>query len=82
MEQKFQVGIISSAHGIKGEAKVYPTTDDPARFKKLKKVLLDTGGEEKEVEIESVKFFKQFVILKFKGIDDRNEIERLRNRSH
>ena len=37
MEQKFQVGIISSAHGIKGEAKVYPTTDDPARFKKLKK---------------------------------------------
>ena len=81
MEQKFLVGIISSAHGIKGEAKVYPTTDDPARFKKLKKVLLDTGGEEKEVEIESVKFFKQFVILKFKGIDDRNEIERLRNRS-
>ena len=48
MEQKFQVGIISSAHGIKGEAKVYPTTDDPARFKKLKKVLLDTGREEKE----------------------------------
>ncbi len=81
MEQKFQVGIISSAHGIKGEAKVYPTTDDPARFKKLKKVLLDTGKEEKEVEIESVKFFKQFVILKFKGIDDRNEIERLRTRS-
>lgn len=44
-------------------------------------MLLDTGKEEKEVEIESVKFFKQFVILKFKGIDDRNEIERLRTRS-
>ena len=41
MEQFLQVGVISSTHGIRGEVKVFPTTDDPARFKKLKKVLLD-----------------------------------------
>jgi len=81
MEERFQVGVISSAHGIKGEANVYPTTDDPKRFLDLKEVILDTGREEKVLTIEDVKFFKKFVILKFKGIDDRNEIERLRTRS-
>ena len=37
MEQFLQVGVISSTHGIRGEVKVFPTTDDPARYKKLKK---------------------------------------------
>ena len=41
MEQFLQVGVISSTHGIRGEVKVFPTTDDAARFKKLKKVLDD-----------------------------------------
>ena len=43
MEQLLQVGVISSTHGIRGEVKVFPTTDDVKRFKKLKKVILDTG---------------------------------------
>ena len=75
MEQFLQVGVISSTHGIRGEVKVFPTTDDPARYKKMKKVLLDTGKERLELEIQSVKFFKQFVIVKFKGIDNINDIE-------
>lgn len=45
MEQYLRVGVISSTHGVRGEVKVYPTTDDPARFKKLKKVILDMGRE-------------------------------------
>ena len=40
MEQLLQVGVISSTHGIRGEVKVFPTTDDVKRFKKLKKVIL------------------------------------------
>ena len=75
MEQFLQVGVISSTHGVRGEVKVFPTTDDMARFKKLKQVILDTGREHKLLEIESVKFFKQFAILKFKGIDNINDIE-------
>ncbi len=81
MEQFLQVGVISSTHGIRGEVKVFPTTDDPARFKKLKIVLLDTGKELTELEVQSVKFFKQFVILKFRGIDNINDIEIYKGKS-
>ena len=80
MEQFLQVGVISSTHGIRGEVKVFPTTDDPARFKKLKKVLLDTGRERLELEVQSVRFFKQFAIVKFKGIDNINDIERYKGK--
>lgn len=81
MEQFLQVGVISSTHGIRGEVKIFPTTDDTARFKKLKKVLLDTGREQLELEVQSVKFFKQFVILKFKGLDNINDIEKYKGKS-
>lgn len=80
MEKYLRVGVISSTHGIKGEVKVYPTTDDPNRFKELQEVLLDTGKELLLMEIESVKFFKQMVILKFKGIDSINDIEKYRGK--
>lgn len=81
METKLQVGIISSTHGVRGEVKVFPTTDDVKRFKRLKEVILDTGREEITLEIESVKFFKQFVILKFKGLDNINDIEKYKGKS-
>lgn len=76
MEDLLQVGIITSTHGVRGEVKVYPTTDDPRRFRRLKEVVLDTGKEKMNLEIEGVKFFKQFVILKFKGLDNINDIEK------
>ena len=81
MDELLQVGIISQTHGIRGEVKVFPTTDDVKRFKKLKETILDTGKEKITLEIESVKFFKQFAILKFKGIDNINEIERYKGKS-
>ena len=81
MEELLQVGVISSTHGVRGEVKVFPTTDDAKRFKKLKQVILDTGREKQTLEIESVKFFKQLVILKFKGIDNINDIEKYKGRS-
>ena len=80
MEQFLQVGVISSTHGIRGEVKVFPTTDDPMRFKKLKKVFLDTGRERLEFEVQSVRFFKQFAIVKFKGIDNINDIEKYKGK--
>jgi len=104
MEDFFQVGIITSTHGLRGEVKVYPTTDDVRRFKRLKEVILvpakegqvpksvnaqeRKGGNEagKDVlsataastvlKIESVKFFKQFVILKFQGLDRIEDVEK------
>ena len=74
MEKYLRVGVISSSHGVRGEAKIFPTTDDVQRFKKLKTCILDTGRKYKELHIESVKFFKQMVILKFKEITSIDEL--------
>ena len=81
MENLLQVGVISSTHGVRGEVKVFPTTDDVGRFKKLKEVLLDTGKGQITLQIENVKFFKQFAILKFKGYDSINDIEQYKGKS-
>ena len=81
MEKQLQVGVISSTHGVRGEVKVFPTTDDVTRFRQLKKVYLDTGRERLPLEIQNVKFFKQFAILTFKGIDNINDIEKYRGKS-
>ena len=75
-----RVGVFANTHGIAGEIKVYPTTDDMTRFKKLKKVYLDTGKELLEWEIANVKFFKNMVILKFKGINNINDIEKYKGK--
>ena len=76
MEDLLQVGALTKTHGVRGEVKVFPMTDDVNRFKKLKETILDTGKEKITLEIESVKFFKQFVILKFKGFDSIESIEK------
>lgn len=81
MEDFFQVGIITATHGLKGEVKVFPTTDDVKRFKRLREVILDTGKERIGLEVESVKFFKQFAIVKFKGMDDISAVEKYRKAS-
>lgn len=82
VEEFLRVGVITSTHGIKGEVKVYPTTDDAERFLALKEkeVLLDTGREMLPLVIENVRFFKNLVILKFQGIDNINDIEKYRGR--
>lgn len=103
MEEYFQIGIIASTHGLRGEVKVYPTTDDVKRFRGLKEVILDPHKtrtvnkreacvpaadlrkSDKEesgrilLEIESVKFFKQFAILKFRGMDRIEDVEKYRS---
>ena len=75
LEDLFQIGVITRPHGVHGEVKVFPMTDDVRRFKKLKRTFLDTGKGLIELECESAKFFKQFVILKFKGYDSIESME-------
>lgn len=78
MEDLLKVGVITSTHGIRGEVKVYPTTDDLQRFTYLKDCILDTGKEKIPMEVEGCKFFKNQAILKFKGFDNINDIEQYR----
>lgn len=80
MEDKFRVGVITNTHGLRGEVKVFPTTEDPERFRDLKEVLLDTGKEWLELEVSSVRFFKNLVIVKFKEFDSINEIEQYKGK--
>ena len=63
-----------------GEVKVFPTTEDPQRFKGMKEIILDTGSEKRFWKLLPPVFFKNLVILKFKGIDSINDIENIRGR--
>lgn len=80
MEQFLRVGVITSPHGIRGEVKVFPTTDDINRFKKLKEVYLDTGKERLSLHVEQAKFFKGMAILKFKEFNNINDVEPFRKK--
>ena len=74
MEQYLRVGVITNSHGIKGEVKVFPTTDDIKRFDYLEEAVIDTGKEYINVNVTGVKYFKNMVILKFKQYDNINDI--------
>lgn len=76
MEDLLKVGVITTTHGVRGEVKVFPTTDDAERFLELEYVLLDTGKELRRLVISRVKFFKNLAILKFEGVDNINDIEK------
>ena len=80
MEDLLKVGVITTTHGVRGEVKVFPTTDDAERFLELEYVLLDTGRELRRLDIKNVRFFKNLVILKFDGIDNINDIEKYKGK--
>ena len=76
MEDLLKVGVITSTHGIRGEVKVFPTTDDIQRFTYLKECVIDTGKQKLPVEVEGCKFFKNQAILKFKEFQSIDEVEK------
>ena len=77
MQEKLRVGTVVTTHGLKGEAKVYPTTEDPDRFFDLDKVWLDLSGSMenlRELHVERVRFSKNLAIVKFEGIDSIDDV--------
>lgn len=80
MEEFFRVGVITNTHGLKGEVKVFPTTDDPTRYKKLKEVIIEPDKANIKLKIQSARFFKNLVIVKFHGIDDINDVEKYKGK--
>ena len=67
MEDLLRIGVVTTTHGIKGEVKVFPTTDDIKRFKKCDEVILITKEGNITLHVESVKYFKNI-----------NDVERFR----
>ena len=80
MEEFLQVEVISSTHGVRGEVKVFPTTDDVKRYSKLKEVLLGEGYDAPVLHIEGVKYQKNMVIVKFKEYSSLNDVEKLKGK--
>ena len=74
MERFLRVGVCTSTHGLKGEMKVFPTTNDSRRFSRLKEVFLDNGKTRVSCHVEHVSYFKNLVIVKFREFGDINEI--------
>ena len=79
MVEYFEIGHISNTHGLKGEMKVRPFTEDKKRYEELKKILINIKDEYKEYEIESVRYQKDVVLLKLKGVEDIETAEKLKN---
>lgn len=71
------VGTITNTHGIRGEVKVFPITDDVNRFSNLKKIYL--GDRKIQLDIERVKYHKGLAIIKFKQYNNINEIISFKN---
>lgn len=80
MKQKyFEIGQIVNTFGIKGMVKVNPFTDDISKFEEMDTILVDKKGNLQEMEIEEVKYSKNQVLLKLKGIETIEEAEKYRN---
>ena len=76
MLNRFKLGQIVNAVGLKGENRVYPYTDYKERFEELKQLYI----EDEIYEIEKVRYMGQMVIIKFVGISDRNAAEALKGK--
>ena len=79
MLPNLEIGQIVNTFGIKGMVKVKPFTDDIRRFDELKTVYVEKNNNQTEYEIEEVKYHKDMVLIKFKGIDKVEQAEMLRN---
>ena len=79
MQEFLEIGQIVNTFGIKGMVKVKPFTDDITRFDRLDKVYVESNKIKKQYEIEEVKYHKDMVLIKFKGIDKVENAELLRN---
>lgn len=78
-QQYFEIGKIVNTHGIKGELKVVPLTDDIKRYDDLEWVYIDINGKLEKYTIESVRYHKQNVVLKLNSVNDMNKAEVLKN---
>ena len=78
MTKYLEIGQIVNTFGIKGMVKVKPFTDNIKRFDKLKKVYIENKNGRKEYEIEELKYHKEMVLIKFKGIETPEDANLLR----
>ena len=79
MEEYLELGQIVNSYGIKGFLQVVPYTDDNTRFNDLETIYIEKNNKLQEYVIEEVKYSKNLVLLKLKGIDTIEQAEKFRN---
>ena len=77
-EALLRIGVITQPHGIKGEVKVFPTTDSPGRFREVKHVILRSGKGDIETEIKGARFSKNMAIVHFSCFDNPEDAGKFR----
>ena len=78
--EKIKIGKIVNAVALRGEVKVYSYSDRKERYEELKEILVENKKGLTPYEIQGVRYQKNIVILKLKGVDDRNAAEALKER--
>ena len=80
-EEMLEIGQIVNTFGVKGMVKIVPYTDDVKRFDNLKTIYVVTRNKRTKYEIEEIKYHKNMVLVKLKGIDTMNDAELLKQSS-
>jgi 16S rRNA processing protein RimM len=79
MHKYLQVGKIVNTHGVSGEVKLIPLTDDPKRFDDLEWAYIEKDGVLSRHDVQRVKHVKNHVIIKFSGIGSMDEADVYKN---
>lgn len=77
--EKIKIGKIVSAVGLKGEVKVYNYSENPDRYETLEEIFILEKNKYQSFVIENVRYKEHMVILKLKGVDNRNQSEDMKN---
>jgi 16S rRNA processing protein RimM len=77
MKRSFNIGKIVNTHGVKGEVKVYPYTDDVNKFVDFDHLYV----EDQKIQIETVRIHKNMALVKFKGYDNMDQVLPLMNKN-
>lgn len=79
MQKNLEIGQIVNTFGIKGFVKVKPFVNDVSRFDDLEEVFVKSKKDITTYKVEEVKYQKNVVLVKLKGIDTVERAETLRN---
>ena len=84
MQDMFRIGVVASPHGLRGEVKIFPTTEEPSRFDTITTMRMcrlysdGTFGEAESYEVSRLWYHKNMVVAKLSGIDDIEAAQRLK----
>ncbi|MGI6555462.1 MAG: ribosome maturation factor RimM [Bacillota bacterium] len=78
--ERIKIAKVINTHGVRGEVKAIPLSDFPERFNSLRTVFLEKGNGYTEYRVESIRWHKNELLIKFEGIENPEQAEMLKNK--